>query len=236
MNWPLIKVCGIQTPAEGLLALENKANSIGLLIGLTHKALDKIDIEQGVKISLAVRERFPLARIVLVTHLLDPAEVQSIVERVHVTAIQIHDDMPPDSVAQLRRSLPGTEIFKTIHIEGTGDAALSAVIAKAQAYAPHIDAFFTDSKTTDTDGQVRIGGTGKRHDAQIARRLIAAFPTIPVILAGGLNPENVAAAIEEIRPAGIDANSGLENPDGSKNAQKILTFAQIGKKFLASGT
>ena len=235
-NWPLIKVCGIQTPDEARISLQHGANTIGLLIGITHKAEDKITSEKGYEIAQVVRQEFPNARITLVTHLLEPQEVINIAESVGVTAIQIHDEMTPENVAILRLKMPNIELFKAIHIQQNGvlttqDAA-QKIIEKASRYSRFIDAFITDSKSIEKNGEMRIGGTGKRHDPTIGRALVEAFPNIPVILAGGLNDSNIEEAIQAINPAGIDANSGLENPDGSKNIEKIQIFAEAGRRYL----
>lgn len=227
-NFPLIKVCGIQNITDAATALDNGANAVGLLIGLTHKADDKITEEEGVTIANFVRNHYPAARIVLVTHLLDPDKVVDIANKLGATSIQIHDDMTVENVKKVRLAMPDVELFKAIHIEGSGQDATRAVIEKAKRYPPYVDGLITDSKSTDPDGQLRIGGTGKRHDPMIGKSLIAAFPNMPVILAGGLTAENVADAIADIKPAGIDANSGLEKTDGSKDAKKVARFAAAG--------
>ena len=229
--WPLIKVCGIRNKEDAETALQNGANSIGLLVGLTHKAEDKIDENCGKSIADIVRNKFPHVRIVLVTHLLDPIVVQRIAEYVGVTAIQIHDDMSVENIKKLRTDMPLIELIKAIHIEGSGPSAMREAISKAHLYAPHVDALLTDSKSMDSDGRLRIGGTGKRHDANVGRSLVETFSNLPVVLAGGLTPENVEEAIQQIKPAGIDANSGLENPDGFKDAQKVKRFAEAGNKI-----
>jgi phosphoribosylanthranilate isomerase len=231
-NWPLIKVCGIQTIGEAKSAILAGANTIGLLIGLTHKAEDRIGASEGFLISDEVKGFSPGVRVTLVTHLTDPEELLRIAEFVEPTAIQVHDNMTPENMGTLRTMLPYIEIFKAIHITGSGPEATTEAIEKAGLYAPYVDAFFTDSKSVDPDGQLRIGGTGKRHDPTVARNLVSAFPAIPIVLAGGLNPDNVAMAISEVRPAGIDANSGLEDTSGKKDFMKMKAFAEAGKRLL----
>jgi phosphoribosylanthranilate isomerase len=226
--WPMVKVCGIQSPSEGVLALACGANTIGLLVGLTHKADDEITAEVARAICDEAHHSFPMSRVVLVTHLKDFQAVTALALQIGADAIQVHDDMDPASMKRLRGALPHVELFKAIHIKHGGDQATASVIMYARRYEALVDGFFTDSKSIDPDGQLRIGGTGTRHDPLVGQALVAAFPNTPVVLAGGLNGENVSGAIREIRPAGIDANSGLENPDGSKNADKIKQFAVAG--------
>ena len=225
LNWPLIKVCGIRTPEEGLLALSSGANTIGVLVGLTHKANDEVTPEMARNIRAIVHAAYIKARVVMVTHLLDHKAVIDRATLIGADAVQIHDNMSLAHIKRLRTALPSIEIIKAIQI---GDDDPATLIAYARNYEPYVDAFLTDSKAIDADGRLRIGGTGKRHDAVTGRKLVEAFPHKPVVLAGGLNPENVMDAILDIGPAGIDANSGLENPDGSKNATKINKFAAAG--------
>ncbi len=212
------------------MALSAGANSIGLLVGLTHRAEDKIDEATAIAICNEAHNRFSDARVVLVTHLIDPVAVEGLAVLIGVDSIQVHDDMCPDDVRRLREALPDVELFKAVHIEANVHDAIESVIQYATRYEAYVDGFLTDSKSIDPDGQLRIGGTGKRHDPAVGAALVKAFPGKPVILAGGLNGENAAQAILDIGPAGIDANSGLENPDGSKNEGKIRQFATAGMR------
>lgn len=86
--------------------------------------------------------------------------------------------------------------------------------------SPYVDAFITDTFDPDTGAS---GATGKTHDWEISRRLVELSPK-PVILAGGLNPENVAEAIDFVNPAGVDSHTGVENESGRKDADKIRLF------------
>jgi phosphoribosylanthranilate isomerase len=97
----------------------------------------------------------------------------------------------------------------------TGEDALG----HALDYAAVADALVLDSRTAD-----RLGGTGRTHDWSISARIVAAVARLPVYLAGGLRPENVAEAVARVRPAGVDANSGVEDESGRKDAQRMREF------------
>lgn len=211
---PFIKVCGIQSVDEAKGAIAAGANTIGLLLGLTHLAEDKIDTDTGCRIAASVPSSI---RTVMVTHLLDAAEIASIAQEVDVTAIQIHDDLSIEGIKELRALMPRVELIKAVHVMGN-DA-----VQTAKDYASHVDMLLLDSRTKD-----RLGGTGLTHDWNISRKIVLAAGK-PVILAGGLKPDNISAAIAQVGPAGIDANSGLEKPDGSKDFDKIALFATAGK-------
>jgi phosphoribosylanthranilate isomerase len=211
---PVIKVCGIQNAEEAAGAIAAGANTLGFLMGLTHLAEDKISPEKATAI---VRELPEHIRSVMVTHLLDENDIGAMAREVGVKAVQIHDDLPVDRVRKLRLILPNVELIKAIHVTGA-DA-----LVKAHEYAESVDMLLLDSRT-----KTRLGGTGQTHDWNISREIVRAV-NIPVILAGGLNPQNVAEAIKSVDPAGIDANSGLEKKDGSKDFEKIRVFAKIGQ-------
>jgi phosphoribosylanthranilate isomerase len=103
-------------------------------------------------------------------------------------------------------------------------------IAHAVEAAQHADAILLDSRTA-----TRIGGTGKTHDWTISARIVQAVQK-PVILAGGLKPENVARAIEAVQPFAVDVNSGVEFPDGRKSPERLEDFISLAKKtFIHAG-
>ena len=90
-----------------------------------------------------------------------------------------------------------------------------------------MDGFVLDTINAATD---QVGGTGNIHDWSVSREIVARFPDSPMILAGGLNSQNVRAAIELVRPFGVDVNSGTKGPDGFKDAIKLREFIREAKR------
>jgi len=207
----IIKVCGIQNANEALGAIEAGANTIGLLLGVPEYVEDKITPEIAKLIAASVPEGI---RTVMVTHLLDVNEIADVAEYTGVSAIQVHNDLSTSEMEQLRIKVPELEIIKVIHVMD------NTAIEQAKMYEPYSDMILLDTKVKD-----RIGGTGQTHDWNISQRIVKEI-IIPVILAGGLNPQNINEAILTVKPAGIDANSGLEHCDGSKDFEKIRLFAR----------
>jgi phosphoribosylanthranilate isomerase len=102
-----------------------------------------------------------------------------------------------------------------VHV--TGDESVSDALRIADScHAVHLD-----SRTAD-----RLGGTGRTHDWSISRKIVTALAplSVPVILSGGLRPNNVADAVEAIQPYAVDVNSGVENEHGDKDLSRSLQF------------
>ena len=153
----------------------------------------------------------------LVTHLTTAEEVIETYKRVRTSMIQLHDDISVDNIKRIRKKLPHVPLVRVIGI--VGDQAVDL----ARSYEPFVDALLLDSRSED-----RIGGTGKVHDWSISRRLVATV-RIPVILAGGLTPDNVLEAIDTVNPYGVDVNSGVEFPNGEKDPEKERAFVHLAK-------
>ena len=95
--------------------------------------------------------------------------------------------------------------------------------------SPFVDAFITDTFDPKTGAS---GATGKTHDWHVSRRLVE-LADRPVILAGGLTPENVKSAIVEVQPAGVDAHTGVEDSSGRKSREKIRKFLAEAREAFA---
>ena len=131
--------------------------------------------------------------------------------RTHTTTIQLVDTLPEAAYADIRRALPQVRLVQVVHV--TGVDALP-VARRAAAYA---DALLLDSGNPALPVP-ELGGTGRTHDWELSRRIVAES-LVPVFLAGGLNPGNVAGAIRRVRPFGIDVCSGVRTGgrlDGGK--------------------
>jgi phosphoribosylanthranilate isomerase len=103
-----------------------------------------------------------------------------------------------------------------------GSNNLAELECSVARFSVHCDAFITDTYDPATDA---CGATGKVHDWNISRRLVDISPK-PVMLAGGLNPDNVRQAIAHVRPAGVDAHTGVEGSDGRKDAILVRAFVR----------
>ena len=135
--------------------------------------------------------------------------------RLRVNTIQICDRLPVGSYAQLREALPGVSLVQVVHV--TGPEAVDEAIL----IAPEVDAILLDSGNQSLPIK-ELGGTGRTHDWRLSRTIRESID-VPLYLAGGLRPENVAAAIREVEPFGIDVCSGLRT-EGRLDPQKLAAF------------
>jgi phosphoribosylanthranilate isomerase len=206
-----VKICGITSPEEATLAERAGAHAIGLLVGRVHAAADFVGPELAREICRALS---PFVTPVLVTHLEDPEAIVNLAELVPCPVLQLHSDLGPATLRELRARLAARKLIGKVSVEGD-DA-----VARASEIEPFVDAILLDTRDRATD---RVGGTGMVHDWSISAR-IAAGSRAPIILAGGLTPDNVAQAVRAVKPWGVDVNSGVETADGRKDGGRIRRF------------
>ena len=204
------KICGNRSVEEVSLAAAHGADAVGLIRGVTHTTEDEIDVETG----RAILQAVPVfVDSVLVTHLEDSGKILEVYDQLSVLVIQLHSDISLTEIRALRAELPpGVRLIKAIHVDG------ESAIERARTYESAADALLLDSRTAD-----RLGGTGQTHNWSISSRIVELIRK-PVILAGGLTPDNVEDAIRQVRPYGVDVNSGVEFRDGRKDPAKVASF------------
>lgn len=193
-----IKVCCISSVAEMRLAVEAGADAVGL-VGRMPSGPGVIDdglIREIAGVVPAGVSQF------LLTSETEPAAVVDHVRRAGVDTVQIVDDEVGRGVyAAVRAELPAVRIVQVIHVLG------EASYDKAMGVAGEVDGLLLDSG--NPGAAVReLGGTGRVHDWGVSARIARESP-VPVFLAGGLKPENVAEAVRVVRPFGVDVCSGV---------------------------
>ena len=135
--------------------------------------------------------------------------------RTGANTLQLVDRLETGTYDELRAALPGISIVQVIHV--TGPESLE----EAVAVAPYVHGLLLDSGNPSLAVK-ELGGTGRRHDWSISRRIRDAV-AVPLFLAGGLTPENVAEAIAEVDPFGLDICSGVRT-DGHLDPEKLSRF------------
>ena len=205
-----LKVCCIQSVRDALLAVEAGADAIGLVA--------KMPSGPGPIPDDRIAEIVPCVPPPIGTFLLtSETDAESIVDHIRRTranTVQIvDDDVNPDVYKPIRDELPGVKIVQVIHVQGDRS------IQKALHVSRMVDALLLDSGNPAAEIR-ELGGTGRVHNWEISRQIVEQSPK-PVFLAGGINPENVAAAITRVRPFGIDVCSGVRK-DGDLSREKLI--------------
>jgi phosphoribosylanthranilate isomerase len=195
-----IKICGIRNETDLAAALSASPDAIGFLVGQVHPSPDFILACTARRL---VRSLPPFVQPWLVTHFSKPEDILDLAEAAAVYNIQLHGETTPEEVSEIRDALPPcARIVRAVHPEPQD------TFFEYADFAPFIDAYLIDSFNEKT-GQV--GGTGLVGNWNRAARFVQESP-VPVILAGGLTPANVARAIERVRPYAVDVNSGVKTP------------------------
>lgn len=211
-----VKICGIRSLVDLQIVVQHGADAIGVLVGQLHSSSDFIPTELAAEIC---RRTQPFVTTVLVTHIEDADAVLALARSVPTAAVQLHSDMTPTLLRKLRLELAPRKLIAKISVEN------ATAIERARELDRQVDAVVLDS-VNRTTGQV--GGTGITHDWGISAQIVKEIST-PVILAGGLTPANVRAAIRQVRPWAVDVNSGVRNSAGSKDSGLVRAFIEASK-------
>lgn len=206
-----IKICCISSIQEAILAVRYGASAIGLVSAMPsgpgpipESLITEIaeTIPPGVATFLLTCEQTPEA-------------VIAQQRKTGVNTIQLVDEFPIEGYRPLKKGLPGIKIVQVIHVRDDSS------IIEAQEVAVYVDALLLDSGNPSLAVK-ELGGTGRVHDWSISRKINDSV-SVPVFLAGGLNPSNVRAAIEQVQPFGVDVCSGVRT-DGRLDEEKLKEF------------
>ncbi|MDT5272717.1 MAG: phosphoribosylanthranilate isomerase [Acidobacteriota bacterium] len=208
---PRVKVCCIASVAEARAAVECGASAVGLV---SEMPSGPGVIAEELIAEIVERVPPPVATFLLTCR----QDARSIIEqqrRCRVNTLQLCDRVPTEVYGELRAELPGVSLVQVVHV--TGEESFEEALTVAR----HVDALLLDSGNQSLAVK-ELGGTGRTHDWRMSRRIVEAS-TVPVFLAGGLRPENVAEAVETVRPFGLDVCSGVRT-EGRLDAEKLRRF------------
>jgi phosphoribosylanthranilate isomerase len=211
-----IKICANTNLEDALLAAELGANAVGFVFAPSKRQVTAAQVA-------AITPHLPstLEKIgVFMTR--DEQEIVETFRLTGLTGVQLHGGLDLDLARDLRKELgDAVTIIQTIHWTVDGEANNAEEVRKQLrkiAQEPAIDSVLIDSKNAKG-----AGGTGVSFDWAAAREALADYSG-KLIVAGGLRPENIAAAIAALNPWGVDVASGVEAAPGQKDREKLLRF------------
>ncbi len=198
MTVPRIKICGITSGEDALAAVAAGADALGFVF---HPASPRaVSIEQAAAI---IKVLPPFVSTVGLFVNAERATIEAIMIRCGLDLIQLHGDETPQDCLY-----PGRRVIKALRVKG--------VESLLQAATYQVSGLLLDAWSEKV-----YGGSGESFDWALLRDFAGSHP---VILAGGLSPENVAAAIRQVRPYAVDVSSGVESAPGKKDLAKVTEF------------
>jgi phosphoribosylanthranilate isomerase len=212
-----VKICGITRHEDMQVAVDSGADAVGLLVDVPVDSPREITAKQATELADATP---PFVTTVLVTMPETPEEALTLAQIVEPDAVQVHGELSAGDLAYLTASLEA-RVLKTV------DAADPET---ARQYDEVADALLVDS--VDEAG---AGGTGRTHDWDRTAQLVTDLDS-PVVLAGGLTPENVADAVGAVAPFAVDVASGVESTGGEKAPKAVAEFVENAKRAHATPT
>ena len=218
----IIQVAGIIDQEEADLVIDSGADMLGFPLGLKDGRED-LCVEAAAAI---VKNTSTLATSVCITYHDTADAVLELCGRLGVNWVQLHGHVSPEETARIKSLDPDMGIIKSLIVRSGNPDSLANEVRE---YEELVDAFITDTFDPDTG---RTGATGMTHDWSVSRELVRQS-RLPVILAGGLDDQNVADSIGAVSPAAVDAHTGLEGPDGRKCAKKLRSFCRQAKDKLS---
>jgi len=197
-----IKICGIKTLPDALTAIDAGADYLGF--NFYPKSVRFIEMGACTEITSVLKREHPEIQLVAVFVNSPVEEMKRILETCSLDLAQLHGDETPEILNVLDGK--GFKAFRGVpkHVNG---------FAREQAPALLVDAVVEGA----------YGGTGMKADWPAVAELAERYP---LLLAGGLTPENVAKAVQQVKPWGVDVASGVETAPGVKDAGKMKAFVQ----------
>ena len=217
-----IQIAGILDKEEAKMLLDSGVNYLGFPLRLPVNKEDISEEEAGEIIKSLIPPNYGI----LITYLNLAEDITKFCKELGCTIIQLHGVIETKELIKLKNIFPELVIIKSLVTGKYSVAELKNIIDEQSNF---VDAFITDTFNRTTGA---TGATGLTHDWKISRELVEYSPK-PIILAGGLTPENVYEAIKFVKPAGVDSHTGVEDKSGRKEKLKVEEFYNNSMKAFA---
>jgi phosphoribosylanthranilate isomerase len=220
----LVQLYGITTPDDAELCVDAGADHLGLVVREGHDTWDEVDLDVALEILASLEGR---VQRVVCTLAVELAQVRHTAATTGPDILHLAraSRFEPAQLAELRRHT-GLALMCTVPVTGPESVGV------AERYAPVADYLLLDT-AHPTSGIV--GATGLTHDWELSAEIVRRVRT-PVILAGGLGPDNVAAAVRHVAPFGVDSETNTSRPDQRrrKDPRLVRRFVQRARAASAS--
>ena len=216
----IIKICGIKTLTDALNAIEAGADYLGF--NFYPKSVRFIEKETCAEITSVLKRKHPHIKLVGVFVNSPVEEVKAILETCHLDLAQLHGDETPEML----ESFNG-KAFKAIRL-----SASTSIDESVYPFLKSVPESASPALLIDAAVKGVYGGSGVTADWSAAAELAKKYP---LLLAGGLTSENVADAVRQVRPWGVDVASGVESAPGEKDAAKMSAFVKAVKQTIDDG-
>ena len=207
-----VKICGNTRKEDVEHAIHSGANAIGFIVGFPSTPRN-LDLDQAYRLLKDIPTSIDS---VVVTNEYNRNLMLRIAEKLPITTIQL--------IGNTQYSQEIREIFPDIHLIKVVYAEPERLIQSALNFSKDYDTILIDTKTKDIPG-----GTGLTHNWSLSRKAVTTIHPTPVILAGGLTPQNVEDAVRIVQPHSVDVSSGVESTPGIKDHSKVETFIKRAK-------
>ncbi|QDV18823.1 N-(5'-phosphoribosyl)anthranilate isomerase [Gimesia panareensis] len=216
-----IKICGIRDAETARMVADLGASALGL--NFYEPSPRSISIETAREIEAAVTDKDVSLVGLFVNHSLE--EIGAICSAVAFDLLQLHGDESPEFLAELGQRFPNLPLIRAFRVRETNLASVAAYLSECDRCGKRPDYLLIDAYSPES-----FGGTGKVAPWAVIQEHYQFDTWPPLILAGGLTPENVAAAIQAVRPFGVDTASGVETAPGIKNEELVASFVKQSEK------
>ena len=218
----VVQIAGIIDQPEADLLPAAGVDLLGFPLRLT---VHKEDLSETAAVEI-IHRLTDKTQAVLITYLANAEEIIAFCDKLGATIVQLHGPVALAELRKIKKKRPDIKVIKSLVVREDNRPQLYQDI---ETFGNVVDAFITDTFDPESGAS---GATGKTHDWTVSRELVEHSPK-PVILAGGLTPDNVYDAILTVRPDGVDAHTGVESSDGRKDVEKVRRFVAEARRAFA---